>query len=239
VAERPSKGIGWQLWDAAAELVSYLEAHPEIVQGSSVVELGSGCGLGGLAAAAAGARSVVLTDTEETVRHLSGNVSRNASAWEGCEVSCEVLDWTEEPPQMEGETGPTLWQGRPWGGRGPPEVVLVSDCSYWKHLFVPLHRTLLFLCGQGTRVVLAHKHRRPGVEAEAFRLLALVFVTHVAHHSADGSIQVLLMSLRPGLDLSRLRREALSEMRAESSDPEALLARLCDIEQDMESIAIS
>ena len=46
------------------------------------------------------------------------------------------------------------------------------------------------------------------------------------------------MSMRQGLDLKRSQQQALQQARAEASNPEALLARLCDIEQDMESIEV-
>jgi predicted nicotinamide N-methyase len=45
-------------WNASRAFASYLDAHPEIYYGGSVLELGAGGGLPGLVAAKNGAKSV-------------------------------------------------------------------------------------------------------------------------------------------------------------------------------------
>ena len=203
IAELPNQGIGWQLWDASLELASYLAGHPETVQDLSVVELGSGCGLCGMVAASLGARRVVLTDTAEMIPHLSGNVSRNFS--EADHVSCQVLDWTDIPEDHGDDDGSASGLTCRDGvlsltalGGAAPDVILASDCTYWKHLFVPFHHTLLFLCGPETRLILGHKYRRRDVEAEAFELLSHTFTTNSSRHSADSSIQASVPTLLCG-----------------------------------------
>lgn len=55
-------GVGAKVWHAAHALCREMEAHPEMVAGRSVLELGAGCGVCGLLAAKLGADHVVLTD---------------------------------------------------------------------------------------------------------------------------------------------------------------------------------
>ena len=56
-------GLGHGVWDAAIGLALWLASDPEQrVRGQSVLELGSGVGLGGISAARAGAARVTLSD---------------------------------------------------------------------------------------------------------------------------------------------------------------------------------
>ena len=50
------------MWGSAFVLARILAARPGLVAGQSVLELGSGCGLGGLLAWQLAARQVTLTD---------------------------------------------------------------------------------------------------------------------------------------------------------------------------------
>ena len=121
-------------------------------------------------------------------------------------------------------------------------MILVSDCTYWKHLFRPLYRTLLLVAGHETTILLAHKYRREQVEAEAFEILGTAFCSRVLHTglSQDGAtVEILELRLRPGTVLEDARRDAVDAMRAEAEDPIALLARLDAIEEDMSSIEMA
>lgn len=55
-------GFGGTIWESSIGLGAIFSLHASLVRGKRVVELGSGAGLAGLAAAAAGARLVTLTD---------------------------------------------------------------------------------------------------------------------------------------------------------------------------------
>jgi hypothetical protein len=55
------------VWDAGIALSHILCAHPELVQGKRVIELGAGAGLVGCVAARVGARQVILTDLKPAV----------------------------------------------------------------------------------------------------------------------------------------------------------------------------
>ena len=60
--EDAETAIGARVWRSSYLLARYLEVAPELVAGKSVVELGAGCGLVGMAAAELGAATVLLTD---------------------------------------------------------------------------------------------------------------------------------------------------------------------------------
>lgn len=60
-------GLGAKVWSVCHIMCRELVRHPEIFRGQQVLELGSGTGLVGLVAAAAGAQQVVMTDYEDQV----------------------------------------------------------------------------------------------------------------------------------------------------------------------------
>ena len=76
--------VGAVVWDCAALLYSLIEDGILDVTGRSVMELGSGAGLVGIAAARAGARRVVLTDAHN-LDELRVNVAANVRLDEGTE----------------------------------------------------------------------------------------------------------------------------------------------------------
>lgn len=88
------------------------------------MELGSGCGLVGISAAALGAKHVLLTDLPYTMDLLKQNVSRNSLFKD--KISCCVWDWnTTDPPPLNGSN-----------------VVLIADCVWVQELVPPLVKTL-------------------------------------------------------------------------------------------------
>ena len=76
---------GGIVWESAFCLAQYLrgEARARRIRGRRVLELGAGTGLLGLAAAASGAKRVVLTDHPDAMPLLTRNVERNAEALAG------------------------------------------------------------------------------------------------------------------------------------------------------------
>jgi 2-polyprenyl-3-methyl-5-hydroxy-6-metoxy-1,4-benzoquinol methylase len=74
-------------------------------RGANVLELGSGTGVAGLAAAAEGA-DVLLTDKELLVPLLSKNIRLNQDQVEIGSVQCEAFDWAAPPPA---EVSTTTW----------------------------------------------------------------------------------------------------------------------------------
>jgi predicted nicotinamide N-methyase len=86
-------GLGWKTWNAAIVLVEFLGLHPELFTNRDIIELGCGTGLSGIFCAAFGAKSVLMTDYNETVlQTVATNVERNRIS--GI-VTTKRLDWLE------------------------------------------------------------------------------------------------------------------------------------------------
>lgn len=65
------------VWSGGAVLARHLAEHPEIAAGRTVLDLGSGCGIVGIAAAQAGAKPVYATDLD---RYALAATALNAAA---------------------------------------------------------------------------------------------------------------------------------------------------------------
>eukprot|EP00472_Partenskyella_glossopodia_P010096 CAMPEP_0197536660 /NCGR_PEP_ID=MMETSP1318-20131121/54507_1 /TAXON_ID=552666 /ORGANISM="Partenskyella glossopodia, Strain RCC365" /LENGTH=352 /DNA_ID=CAMNT_0043094609 /DNA_START=42 /DNA_END=1100 /DNA_ORIENTATION=+ len=61
---------GYQIWSGALVGTWFLSIFPNLVKGKSVLDLGSGTGISGISAAAAGASRVKLVDNDKTVLSL-------------------------------------------------------------------------------------------------------------------------------------------------------------------------
>lgn len=87
-------GTGLTVWDGAVVLSKFLETEANAgacrIAGRTVLELGAGTGVVGLAAAALGAQRVILTDQAYTLDNLRATVARNPSL-RGIDVV--ELDW--------------------------------------------------------------------------------------------------------------------------------------------------
>ncbi|EGZ10312.1 hypothetical protein PHYSODRAFT_549451 [Phytophthora sojae] len=142
-----------RVWEAsrflAKRLVRFAAASPaafDVGAGQSVLELGSGCGLAGLVAAALGA-DVLLTDQREALELLQRNVEANAAS--------------------ESERGRLRVAEFVWGSdcalpRSCYRYILVSDCinpiygqESWRNLARSIHR----FSGPETVTYLAHEAR--------------------------------------------------------------------------------
>jgi predicted nicotinamide N-methyase len=136
---------GSRIWDAGRVLSQLMADASDSLLGKRVLELGSGTGVGGLTAAAAGAR-VTLTDGADTMLPLlSANVRAN-----GLEARADVckLWWGDEE------------ETRAAAARGPFDLLIGSDLLYAPEAFSDLLDTLAALCTPGqTEVVLTYPPR--------------------------------------------------------------------------------
>lgn len=150
--------------------------------GKRVLELGSGCGLNGLLAAALGAQ-VVLTDVAEVVPHLQANIDANFGPAAASSNAEDATDWAAAHRLMYARTKANALD---WCApvaqeyaSGAFDVILLSDCVYWEDLFAPLVRTLRSLVSttSQTRIFLCQSPRRPKIEKRFFRAVDKSFNT--------------------------------------------------------------
>jgi hypothetical protein len=85
--------LGTDVWPAARVLIAYLDEQQAALRlpSLSIVELGSGTGACGLAAAALGATRVLLTDKGALLPTLEHNIKLNSV---GGSVGCRELAWS-------------------------------------------------------------------------------------------------------------------------------------------------
>ena len=175
------------MWDGAAAAANYLEAAAQELLGSqsqlgSILELGSGTGLAGLAAAAALQLPTLLSDLPEVLPALRRNIDANPDLEPL--VSAVALDWRAPvvPPAAAAAATATAAatasssSSGGGGGGGVGRLVLAADCVWLEELVPPFVRNLeLAAAGPHDRVLLAHQSRSRRVDAALFGLLGQRF----------------------------------------------------------------
>jgi len=136
---------GANLWASSTSLVAWLSAEEQrqyrtLYEGRSVLELGAGLGLTGLALDQMGARRVLLTDVAEQIPLLQHNVEANVPLRGS--VSTAALRW--------GEALPPSCQDSDY------DLVVATDVIYDEENVAPLASTLKQLSSpRGIKVLLA------------------------------------------------------------------------------------
>ncbi|OVA18716.1 Nicotinamide N-methyltransferase-like [Macleaya cordata] len=198
IRQLPSQGLSFQLWPAATTLMNLLDHHhyhqsnnnnDNITKPLSqifdhlpcrplrILELGSGTGLAGIAAAAiiGSSCSVTLTDLPHVLQNLHFNTAANSSmlALRGASVNVAALRW--------GEMDDMESIGRDF------DIILGSDVVYYDHLYDPLLQTIRFFVGgggednsQGAVFLMAHL-RRWKKDSVFFRKARKLFNVQMIH----------------------------------------------------------
>ncbi|KAJ0405411.1 hypothetical protein ATCC90586_009450 [Pythium insidiosum] len=105
---------GYLLWGAARVLARWIHLHRELFDGKTVLEVGSGLGLGGIVAARYATRTTLTDYQSDTCRALEYNVALNRMFTHEMDaskpdVSVEMLDWDD----LESICGPAEGEQRP------------------------------------------------------------------------------------------------------------------------------
>ncbi|KAI3430311.1 hypothetical protein D9Q98_004907 [Chlorella vulgaris] len=193
--------IGLDIWPASIALCRYLAAHPYLVVGQHVLELGAGMGLPGLLSASLGAASALLTDYEPAVlTQLVENAMLN-SVQQRC--SSQLVDFCCPVAGLRPEQ------------QGSWRLVLVADVLYAERIAQPLAQTLkLALHPEGVALV-GHQVRRAVYLDPATRLPCL--------EPEDGALEAFKQCCAGcGLQLRML--SSLPTCSTVDSDPMVLLA---------------
>ncbi|KAL7131891.1 hypothetical protein ABFS83_12G035400 [Erythranthe nasuta] len=188
IRQLPSQGLSFQLWPAATTLYTLLDRHRsgDAAQPTPlsalltspdrrlrILELGSGTGLVGIAAAALLGATVTVTDLPRVLPNLQYNVDANAgilaAAGGGGTVGVAALAWGDRS-HMEA-VGVDY------------DIVLGSDVVYHDNLYEPLLQTLkFFLLESEKRIVFVMAHlKRWKKESAFFKKAKKLFDVDVIH----------------------------------------------------------
>lgn len=159
-----SQGLSFQLWPAASTLLSLLDSDPQIITNRitkpnsklKLLELGSGTGLAGIAAAAILGADVTLTDLPHVLDNLRYNADINADVVKarGGSVSVKKLMWGKDEDLV---------------GLGDFDLVIGTDVVYYEELFDDLVASLRGLVKEEASFVMAHLRRWKKKDSLFFR----------------------------------------------------------------------
>lgn len=127
-----------RIWEASLVLADLLSGLPQMAH-ATLLELGAGLGVPGLAAAAAGA-SVTLSDYEEQILDFE---RVNAAASGLANVACTLLDWHQPPADL-----PRF------------DVLAGAEILFREEFFRPLLQVMQRALRPGGVIYLAHDVRR-------------------------------------------------------------------------------
>lgn len=148
---RPEIETAGNVWDGSILLARYMSGSTTLAPRQGVIlELGAGCGLAGLAAAAVTeARSLILTDVH--LDQAERNMAINCSALYNTNVQCCTCDWFN-PPELT-----SLLKGT---GSTCLDLIIVADCVWTDELVQPLFNTLSQYVKAGTtQVIICYQQR--------------------------------------------------------------------------------
>jgi predicted nicotinamide N-methyase len=139
---------GLMVWPASSFLCEYIIKNRKIFKKQKVVELGAGCGIGGLVAAKY-ASEVLITDGNELVMQaVRENIDKNPSRT--CNIRSLKLKWGQEDS--------SLMQQFP--------IIIASDVVYKTEFFIALFNTVknLLAPGSDSKFILGFAKRFPTLE---------------------------------------------------------------------------
>ena len=152
------EGTGLNVWDGSVVLAKALEhGAGGVLRGTTILEVGCGTGVVGLAAGAMGAHHVYLTDLEYALDNTRKAVDLNKEHIDA-EFHIQELDWTKP-----------VWDT-------PVDLVLAADVVWVEELIEPLVHALVAVTegiGNAPRpdVLMAHQMRSTRSDELLFSLL--------------------------------------------------------------------
>jgi len=165
-----------KLWDSAIVLAYVLDSLPD-KKSRSLLELGAGLGLPGLAAASAGF-NVTVSDYEEIILDFQ-RVSCGASKLSN--VSVENIDWLQ-PPQL-----------------GTFDVLAGAEILFREEFFEPLLTIFKKYLKPDGRIYMAHDAGRQSLP-KFLKIASNDFDISISKQTmkkSDGNVEILVNCLRP------------------------------------------
>ncbi|KAF9087120.1 Protein fam86a [Mortierella sp. GBA35] len=143
---------GLRTWEASYWLAEHIIAHPELLAGKNVVDVGCGVGFLGIACALLGAKKVALTDgNHDVLAMVQQNIGYNNVP---CPTTASLLDWEsftdEQIAALEAE------------------ILILSDLTYDPTNIVPLVSVLKALLVPGVDAYMSSAIRNPQTFVDFF-----------------------------------------------------------------------
>ena len=176
IAADGADGTAGFIWGAGKRLAELIASQKALVEGKRVLELGSGSGVVGIAAATMGAEAVCLTDHHSALPLLQHNIALNkmgGGETSGNKLKAEALNW--------GDTA----------AGGPFDLVLGSDLLYNSDIGSDTYEKLVSsieasLCHEKGSVLLGVRWRKPALERQFFRLMARSYMIELVSGGSLG-----------------------------------------------------
>jgi len=177
------EGCGGQLWPAGMTLAMYMIKYHQDLRGKSIIEIGAGGGLVGLAVAGgcltSNDQKLLITDQIPMLSLMQKNIALNGLA---AKVSAVVYDWgADMPAEVASQIQKTESKTKAF-----PDILLAADCVYFEPAFPLLLQTLADLIGPNTICHFCFKKRRKA-DMRFMRDLMKKFTVQEIHY--EGSVQ--------------------------------------------------
>ncbi|KAF8942334.1 hypothetical protein BGZ47_006577 [Haplosporangium gracile] len=143
---------GLRTWEASYWLAEHFIAHPELLAGKNVVDVGCGVGFLGIACALLGAKKVVLTDGNHDVLTMAQQNIRYNNV--PCPTTATLLDWESFTDEQIADL--------------EAQVLILSDLTYDPTNIVPLVSVLKALLVQGVDAYMSSAIRNPQTFVDFF-----------------------------------------------------------------------
>jgi len=163
-------------WPGGQALARWLLNHPELVAGRDVIDLGCASGLVGIAAALAGARSVLCVDVDPTAT-IAAQVNAELN---GVVVDVSTADVLDDPA----------------GAEAAGRTVLAGDLFYEQNLAIRSTRWLRRQAAAGARA-LAGDAQRSYAPTDGIRVLAAFGVDTHAGIERGPTASVRVLEIQP------------------------------------------
>mmetsp|Transcript_32894 Transcript_32894/g.69211 ORF Transcript_32894/g.69211 Transcript_32894/m.69211 type:complete len:484 (-) Transcript_32894:71-1522(-) len=179
--------VGFVMWPSAIVLSRWLVSNPSVLQGKSVLELGAGCGLVGIAAARIMTyqqisnneqlyesskssklkQEVIITDVNELVlENIVQNINLNDVASVASVAKLDFYSQTGDNHSGKWIAGDSIMNGSPEQDREPVDVILAADIICQAEDAIAAAKTIHDALRPGgvALVVCANAEHRFGVE---------------------------------------------------------------------------
>lgn len=157
LGELTGLGTGGNVWNAVIVFSKWLEKnygggrHQDLWKGKTIMELGSGTGMGGIVAAQImkGASQIVLTDQAQVLSIIEENVARNRDRIPELEkVSVREFEWGSDIKAFTDPVSP------------PFDWIIACDCIAPIFPLDLLLKSMIELSNENTTILIGSEHRQ-------------------------------------------------------------------------------